>query len=228
MMASYNQAVETEVSQQQMVAPPQKMNGKAQTAPPIEKMAADDPFAASNFAATGEQVPTSIDDLAIEVGAPSDEDFVLVSSDPRHCLKANLLVVKREDGYGKSYFLLTPSVFAFAKAQTSLKKFVKTMHIFLYAVNEGGYGLWLVRDSLDSWSVSELNVVNTAKKVFARRYTDGKVRKAHTTTSIATEGVVFPDKPLTGHDGILKQAFGEAFVITTTDHPVLKRLLGTN
>ena len=48
-----------------------------------------------------------------------------VSSDPRHSLKANLLVVNREDGYGKSYFLLTPQVAAYCKSQPSLKKFVK-------------------------------------------------------------------------------------------------------
>jgi hypothetical protein len=194
--------------------------------PPIQAMSSDDPFAASNFAVEGDQVPTGIDDLNIEVGAPSDEEFVFVSSDPRHYLKANLLVVQREDGYGKSYFLLTPSVMAFAKAQPSLKKFVKTYHVYLYATNEGGFGLWLIRDSLDNWSVSDLQVANMAKKVFTRRYTDGKVRKGHTSTAIATEGASFPDKALTGQDGILKQAFGEAFVITTNDHPVLNRLLG--
>lgn len=193
---------------------------------PIEAMSSDDPFAASNFAAEGEQVPTSIDDLQITVGTPSDEEFVFVSSDPRHFLKANLLVVAREDGYGKSFFICTPAVTAFLKAQPSLKKFVKTYKIFLYVTNEGAYGLWLVRDSLDNWSVSDLQVVNQAKKTFTRRYNDGKVRKGHSSTAIPTEGVQFPDKALTGSDGILAQAFGEAFAITTTDHQVINRLLG--
>ncbi len=199
---------------------------KATVQSPIEPMSSDDAFAAGNFAAEGEQVPTGIDDLNIAIGAPSDEEFVLVSSDPRHFLKANLLVVAREDGYGKSYFILTPPVAAFLKAQPSLKKFVKTYRIFLYVTNEGAHGLWLVRDSLDNWSVSDLQVVNQAKRVFTRRYNDGKVRKGHPSNAIPTEGVVFPDKMLTGADGILKQAFGEAFAITTTDHPVINRLLG--
>ena len=193
---------------------------------PIEALPEDDPFAAGNFAADGEAVPAGIDDVSIEVGAPSDEEFVLVSSDPRHTLKANLLVVNREDGYGKSYFLLTPAVAAFCKSQPSLKKFVKVMRIFLYITNEGGYGLWLIRDSLDNWSVSDLTVVQLAKKHFTRRYTDGKVRKGHTTTAIPITEVQFPDKALTGQDGILKQAFGEAFAIHTTDHSVINRLLG--
>jgi hypothetical protein len=42
----------------------------------------------------------------------------------------------------------------------------------------------------------------------------------------STEGVQFPDKPFIGADGILAQAFREAFVITTTDHSVLNKLLG--
>jgi hypothetical protein len=209
-----------EAKSQAQAAAPSPIN------PPVQAMSSDDPFAASNFAVDGDQVPTGIDDLNIEVGAPSDEEFVFVSSDPRHYLKANLLVVKREDGYGKSYFLLTPSVMLSAQAQPSLKKFVKKYHVYLYATNEGGYGLWLIRDSLDNWSVSDLQVAHMAKKIFTRRYTDGKVRKGHASTAIATEGVAFPDKALTGQDGILKQAFGEAFVITTTDHPVLNRLLG--
>ncbi len=203
-----------------------KVTAPSPTNPPVESMAANDPFAASNFSADGESVPTGIDDLQFEVGAPSDEEFVLVSSDPRHTLKANMLVVNREDGYGKSYFLLTPPVAAFVKSQPSLKKFLKAMRLFLYVSNEGEYGLWLVRDSLDNWSVSDLQVVNQAKKVFTRRYTDGKVRKGHSSTGIPTEGVQFPDKPFTGDDGILKMAFGEAFAITTTDHSVLNKLLG--
>jgi hypothetical protein len=198
----------------------------AKNQPAVQPLASDDPFAASNFSADGESVPTGIDDLQFEIGAPSDEEFVLVSSDSRHMLKANMLVVKREDGYGKSYFLLTPAVAAFVKSQPSLKKFWKAMRIFLYVSNEGQYGLWLVRDSLDTWSVSDLQVVNQAKKIFTRRYTDGKVRKGHSSTAIPTEGVQFPDKDFTGTDGILAQAFGEAFAITSTDHPVLNRLLG--
>lgn len=205
---------------------PSETTTKATVQSPIEPMSSDDAFAASNFAAEGEHVPTGIDDLNIAIGAPSDEEFVLVSSDPRHFLKANLLVVAREDGYGKSYFILTPPVAAFLKTQPSLKKFVKTYRIFLYVTNEGAYGLWLARDSLDNWSVSDLQVVNQAKRVFTRRYNDGKVRKGHSSAAIPTEGVVFPDKMLTGADGILKQAFGEAFAITTTDHPVINRLLG--
>jgi hypothetical protein len=201
-------------------------NPSGKVSSPVQPAATDDPFAASNFAAAGEEVPTSIDDMAIELGVPSDEEFIFVSSDPRHYIKANLLVVSREDGYGKSYFLLTPSVMLWAKQQTSLKKFVKVMHVYLYKVHEGNYGLWLIRDSLDNWSVSELQVVNQAKKVFTRRYNDGKVRKGHSSDAIDTREVVFPDKPLVGADGLLKQAFGEAFVITTKDHPVINRLLG--
>lgn len=203
-----------------------KATAPSPVTPPIQAMSSDDPFAAGNFAAEGDQVPTGIDDLQFEIGAPSDEEFVLVSSDPRHMLKANMLVVKREDGYGKSFFLLTPNVAAFVKSQPSLKKFLKAMRIFLYVSSEGQYGLWLVRDSLDNWSVSDLQVVNQAKKTFTRRYTDGKVRKGHSSTAIPTEGVQFPDKPFTGPDGIFAQAFGEAFAITTTDHPVINKLLG--
>jgi hypothetical protein len=193
---------------------------------PLTTLPDEDPFAASNFAAEGEDVPTGVDDLSFSVGAPDAEEFVYVSSDPRHYLKANLLVVKSEEGFGKSYFLLTPSVFAYCKSQASLKKFVKTFHIFLYVVHEGGYGLWLVPDSLNSWATSDLNVVQTAKRMFVRRFNDNKVRKAHSTDAITTDGVRFPDNPLAGSDGLLKLAFGEAFAITSTDHPVLKRLLG--
>jgi hypothetical protein len=223
-MSSTSQVTPSHQSADAFAATVTNPTGKASS--PVQPPATDDPFAASNFAAAGEEVPTSVDDMAIELGVPSDEEFVLVSTDPRHYVKANLLVVSREDGYGKSYFLLTPSVMLWAKQQTSLKKFVKVMHIFLYKVNEGGYGLWLVRDSLDNWSVSELQVVNQAKKIFTRRYNDGKVRKGHSSDAIDTSDVVFPDKPLVGADGLLKQAFGEAFVITSADHAVINRLLG--
>jgi hypothetical protein len=193
--------------------------------PAVQPLASDDPFAASNFIADGEVATPDTDDLTLELGAPSDEEFVHVSSDPRHHVKAMVLVVKREDGVGKSYFLLTPAAAAWAKSQPSLKRFVKMMHIYVYKVADGGYGLWLVRDSLDNWSVSDLQVVNQAKQVFTRRFSDGNVRKGHSSDAIATGDVVFPDKPLVGKDGLLAAAFGEAFVIVSNDHPVLNRLL---
>jgi hypothetical protein len=193
----------------------------------VQPIAADDPFAASNFIADGDLSVPDTDDLTLELGVPSDEEFVFVSSDPQHHVKATVLVVKRDgDGFGKSYFLTTPAVAAWAKGQPSLKKFVKTMHIFVYKVADGGYGLWLIRDSLDNWSVSELQVVNQAKQAFTRRFNDGKVRKGHSSDAIDTTEVAFPDKPLIGKDGLLAAAFGEAFVIVSNDHPVLNRLLG--
>ena len=195
--------------------------------PPVEPLAACDPFAASNFVADGEVSTPDADDFTLELGVPSNEEFCLVSSDPRHHVKATVLVVKSDgDGFGKSYFLLTPAVATWAKQQVSLKKFIKTMHIFVYKVADGGYGLWLVRDSLDNWSVSELQVVNQAKRIFTRRFTDGAIRKGHPGEAYDTSNVVFPDKPLVGKDGLLAAAFGEAFVIVSNDHPVLNRLLG--
>lgn len=195
--------------------------------PPVQPLAPDDPFAASNFVADGEVSVPNADDLTLELGVPSDEEFCLVSSDPRHHVKATVLVVNRDgDGFGKSYFLLTPAVAAWAKREVSLRKFVKSMHIFVYKVKDGGYGLWLVRDSLDNWSVSELQVVNQAQKVFTRRFTDGQVRKGHPSDAMDTTDVVFPDKPLVGKEGLLAAAFGDAFVIVSNDHPVLNRLLG--
>jgi hypothetical protein len=183
-----------------------------------------DPFAAENFA-TESQAIADVSDLTIELGAPSDESFVRVSPDPRHSVLCTLLVVSREDGYGKSYFLLTPTMRGWALKQPSLKKFVKTMHLFLFVTQDGDYGLWPVRDSLDNWSVSDRQVVEIAKKTWARRYNQGKVRKAHTTTAIDAEPI-FPNKDMFGQDGILAQVFGEAFVITSPDAPVIRKLLG--
>ncbi len=193
--------------------------------PPVQPLASDDPFAASNFDPDDEASAPGADDLTLEIGPPGDEEFCFVSSDPRHHVKARFLVVQRENQFGRHYFLLTPAVAIWAKQQVSLKKFVKTMHVFVAKMGDGGYRLWLVRDSLDNWSVSELQVVNQAKKIFTRRFTDGKVRKAHSSDAIDTNDVVFPDKPLIGKDGLLAAAFGEAFVITSKDHPVLNRLL---
>ena len=110
------------------------------------------------------------------------------------------------------------------KNQPSLSKFCKTFRLFLYVNQDGEYGLWPVRDSYDNWSVSDLQVIETAKRVWTRRYNAGKVRKAHTSTSVETE-VVWPDKPMFGSGGILAQVFGEAFVVTSPDNATIKRLL---
>jgi hypothetical protein len=195
--------------------------------PVVQPLESDDPFDASNFLADGEESVPDVDDWTLEIGAPSDEEFCFVSSEPRHHVKATFLVVKPDgEEFGKCYFFFTPVVAAWAKQQKSLKKFVKTMHVFVAKVADGGYRLWLVRDALDSWSVSELQVVNQAKKTFTRRFNDGKARKGQLSDAFETSDVVFPDKPLVGKDGLLAAAFGKEFAISSTDHPVLNRLLG--
>jgi hypothetical protein len=148
----------------------------------------------------------------------------MVSSDPRHSLTAPLLVVSREDGYGKSYHLLTPTMRGWVKNQPSLQKFCKDMRLFLFCNQDGEFGLWPIRDSFDNWSVSDLQVVEIAKKMWTRRYNAGKVRKAHSSTSITME-IEWPNKPMFGADGILAKVFGEAFVIASTDSATIKRLL---
>jgi hypothetical protein len=184
---------------------------------------ATDPYAAENFISAAD-APKSIDDLTIELKPPSDEEFVRVSPDSKHTIMATLLEVSREEGFGKSYFLLTPNMREWVSNQPSLKKFVKLMHLFLYLNQDGEYAVWPVKDSFNSWSTSDLQVVEAAKKVWVRRYTMGKVRKAHTTNSITTE-IEFPDKGMTGADGILKVVFGEAFLISSVDHPVIRKLV---
>lgn len=183
-----------------------------------------DPFAPENFA-TATDAAMSAEEMTIDLRTPTDEEFVRVSADPKHYVKATLLVVSREEGYGKSYFLLDPVMRLWAGNQPSLSKFVKTMHLFLFHNQDSEYGVWPVRDAFDNWAISELQVVEAAKKQWTRRYTQGKVRKAYTSTSIGTP-VSFPDKPMTSKDGILAQVFGEAFVITANDSPVIKRLMG--
>ena len=183
----------------------------------------EDVFSAANFAPS-DSTTRSIEDLTIELRVPSDEEFVMVSTNPQHTLTAPLLVVSREDGYGKSYHLLTPMMRGWVKNQPSLQKFCKDMRLFLFCNQDGEFGLWPVRESFDNWSVSDLQVVETAKRVWTRRYNAGKVRKAHTSTSVEFQ-IEWPSKAMFGVDGILAQVFGEAFVITSPDSATIKRLV---
>jgi len=199
-------------------------SANAFTAPGIiSTSAAEEVFSASNFTPS-DSTTRSIDDLTIELRTPNDEEFVMVSSNSAHTLTAPLMVVSREDGYGKSYHLLTPMMRGWAKNQPSLQKFVKDMRLFLFCNQDGEFGLWPIRDSFDNWSVSDLQVVETAKKMWTRRYNAGKVRKAHTSTSIEFQ-IEWPSKSMFGSDGILAQVFGDAFVISSVDNPTIKRLL---
>jgi hypothetical protein len=183
----------------------------------------EDVFSAANFTQS-DSTTRSIEDLTIELRVPNDEEFVMVSTNPQHTLTAPLLVVSREDGYGKSFHLLTPLMRGWVKNQPSLQKFCKDMRLFLFCNQDGEFGLWPIRDSFDNWSVSDLQVVETAKKVWTRRYNAGKVRKAHTSSSIEFQ-IEWPDKPMFGAEGILAQVFGEAFVVSSVDNPTIKRLL---
>lgn len=211
---------------QQLVADAFNENAQSGTSGPpatSEKPPACDPFAAENFS----NPPTTAEstgDLVIELRTPDTEEFVRVSDDPRHSVTATLLVVNREDGYGKSYFLLTPGMRLWVAAQPSLAKFVKSMRLYLFMNADSEYGLWPIRNAFDNWAISDTQVAEAAKKSWVRRYTAGKVRKAHTSTSIETE-VLFPDLSMFGTDGILAKCFGEAFVIASRDHAVIQKLM---
>jgi hypothetical protein len=190
-----------------------------------EKPPLCNPFAAENFS----NPPTTAEstgDLVIELRTPDTEEFVRVSDDTRHFLIATLLVVNREDGYGKSYFLLTPEMRLWVSNQPSLAKFVKSMRLYLFMNADSEYGLWPIRNAFDNWAISDTQVAEAAKRNWVRRYTAGKVRKAHTSTSIETE-LLFPDLSMFGADGILAKCFGEAFVIASREHAVIQKLMGS-
>jgi hypothetical protein len=206
-----------------MPAPKPAVSATAFAVPATAPAATEDVFSAANFTQS-DSATRSIDDLTIELRVPNDEEFVMVSTNPAHTLTAPLMVVSREDGYGKSYHLLTPMMRGWAKNQPSLQKFCKDMRLFLFCNQDGEFGLWPIRDSFDNWSVSDLQVVETARKVWTRRYNAGKVRKAHTSTSIEFQ-IEWPSRSMFGADGILAQVFGEAFVISSVDNPTIKRLL---
>lgn len=99
------------------------------------------------------------------------------------------------------------------------------MRLYFFMNSDSEYGLWPTRNGFDSWAISETQVVEIAKKKWVRRYTEGKVRKAHTSTSIQTEAI-FPDLPMFGPDGILAKCFGNGFVIANRKHAVIQKLMG--
>jgi hypothetical protein len=209
--------------------PTPPLNGHdTSAAPPPNCHGYSDPFAADNFESETSTMDTAINDATFELGAPNDESFVRVSPEARHTATVTCLVVSRDDGYGKTFSMLTPLMKGWVSKQPSIAKFVKTFHIFLYQNQDYEYGLWPVRDALDAWSISDLQVVNTAKQRWTRRYNAGKQRKAHTTNNIDAEPV-WPDFGMFtgkgGNKGLLERAFGDAFVISSPDHPTLKKLL---
>lgn len=187
-----------------------------------EPSTAYDPYSAINFAEAEETGVLSLDEENITVGRPDAESFFRVSPNTNHTMTTTLLVVTREDGFGKAYFLLAPAMAKWAKAQVSLKKFVKQVKLYLTVNGDGEYGLWPVRNSLDAWAVSENQVALTAMTNWTRIYASGKVFKAQTASG-DDRVPEFPSQPLRE---LLRLAFGDAFLITAHDHPVVKKLLG--
>jgi hypothetical protein len=187
-----------------------------------ETFANYDPYSAINFAEQDEAGGVSTEEENISVGRPGAEDFFRASPDPNHVMMTTLLVVTREDGYGKAYFLLVPAMAKWARAQVSLKKFVKQVKLYLTVNGDGEYGLWPVRNSLDAWAVSENQVALTAMASWTRIYASGKVFKAQ--TAVGDERV--PEFPNQSLRDLLRLAFGDAFLITSQEHPVIKKLLG--
>jgi len=50
-----------------------------------------------------------------------------------------------------------------AKAQASLKKFVKNVKLYLTVNGDSEFGLWPIRSAIDAWAVSENQVALTAR-----------------------------------------------------------------
>ncbi|MGO9338022.1 MAG: hypothetical protein ACLPY1_10995 [Terracidiphilus sp.] len=181
-----------------------------------------DPYSEINFAESDETGAVSMEEENITVGRPDAESFFRVSPNPNHTMTTTLLVGPLEDGYGKAYFLLAPAMAKWAKAQVSLKKFVKQVKLYLTVNGDAEYGLWPVRNSLDAWAVSENQVALTAMTNWVRIYASGKVFKAQ----MAVGDDRAPEFPSQSLRELLRLAFGDAFLITSQEHPVVKKLLG--
>lgn len=186
-----------------------------------EPSSTEDPFALENLTVDG----TTMEDLGIErpllvvpVQKPNKQDFFRVHPDPSFSLVARVLELQAE----RETYLVTRAVWPMLPGETKLVKLVT------YQSRHGGLALWPLKlveegNRETAWHISAGKASELALTKWCRMQSNMSTSSYEVVTSSSIPDPVWPETTMSE---LLRIAFQDGKLITNTDHPVVRQLMG--
>lgn len=157
--------------------------------------------------------------LTLNVGRPSDEEFIRVHPDAEYSMLNNVMV------FGRTTYIVSPAMVPECGAR------VRQAVLITYFGQYSGPGIWPVNrprgtgDSFgSSWAVSAMELAKRAREGWVRLESN-QVASRYDCIA-ARDDMGEPAWPDLSYRDLLKLAFGNGGVIDHRDHPTLKALRG--
>jgi hypothetical protein len=158
--------------------------------------------------------------LTINVGRPSDEEFIRVHPDAEFSMMNNVLV------FGRTTYIVAPAMVPECGQR------VRQAILITYFGQYSGPGIWPVNrprggggESFgSSWATSAMELAARARQGWVRLESNQAASRYDCISALSDMGE--PAWPNLSYRDLLKLAFGNGGVIDHRDHPTLKALRG--
>lgn len=190
----------------------------------------DDFFSPEAYAMAAAMAPAPVSStLAIEERRPPKDQFIKICTKPGYALSWPIIECASAAGSDdKITYVVHPRLALQLEQDPALASSVKMARIMLYHVLKGGMYLWVVNQGTgekeSAMTIARNQAIALAEQNYVRITWDPH-KKLHDAFAFKGQFIepAWPDKTMAE---IIKIAFGDARMIRTMDHPVLRRLAG--
>ncbi len=155
----------------------------------------------------------------IPVRKPDKQWFIRVHEDPNWQMDAHILEIKEDN----EHYIVTPDL------MQSISHEVVTKRLHAAINRQNTLFIWPIKlpidGRIDDWNRSALNIAELAKREWVRIGSNRTMGMYEPMIAMCRENIPEPEWTEDGFEKIVQAAFKDR-IITSMDHPVLKRLRG--
>lgn len=162
--------------------------------------------------------------FAVDVRKPPKDQYIMAHPDPAFSMVWPIIEVD------ETVFVVHPVLAKSLQSDATLASSVKAARIVLCAIHRGPHFVWVIKQPADPTKRSAMHKAMDDALSFAMagwtRITWNEEKRQHDAFPLRMENPPTPTWPNKTFPEILKTAFGDARMIKTADHPVIRKLSG--
>lgn len=162
--------------------------------------------------------------FAVDVRKPPKDQYIMAHPDPNYSMVWPIIEME------ETVYVLHPVLAKTLQSDPTIASSIKAARIVLCAIHRGPLFVWVVKQPADPTKKSAMHVALDQCLGFAMagwtRITWSEEKRQHEAFPLKMENPPIPAWPAKTFPEILKTAFGDARMIKTADHPVIRKLSG--
>jgi hypothetical protein len=162
--------------------------------------------------------------FAVDVRKPPKDQYIMAHPDPNYSMVWPIIEMD------ETVYVVHPVLAKTLQSDPTVASSIKAARIVLCAIHRGPLFVWVVKQPADPTKKSAMHVALDQCLGFAMagwtRITWSEEKRQHEAFTLKMENPPTPAWPAKSFPEILKTAFGDARMIKTADHPVIRKLSG--